>query len=146
MPRATQIVLVVGSIWVGTTISASAQTVNYSRVEALSGLALQLNYHATANKNCSPSPAPTIRVIDVPRFGTLAVRKGEATIGSVPGCQPFKTPAEVVIYTARPTYVGSDHVKYEVTSSNGQVDDFDITIDVKRGPPNSSPAKPEDRL
>lgn len=55
----------------------------------------------------------------------------------------LKTPARVVFYRSRSGYVGPDHVKYEVTSENGEVATFDTAITVKRAPapnhPNNEP-------
>jgi hypothetical protein len=112
---------------------AVAQSTNYSRADATSGVAVQLNFHASANKNCSPAPPPRIRVLEIPKYGTLTVRKGEATVNSIPGCQAFKTTAEVIIYRSRPGYVGQDRLVYEMTSVNGEVATFNITVDVKMG-------------
>jgi hypothetical protein len=119
-----------------------AQSTSYSRAETTSGAQVQLNFHATAKKNCTAMPLPTIRVLEVPRFGTLTVRRGEATIASIANCQPFKTPAEVVIYQSRPAYIGQDHLIYEVTSANGEVANFDISIEVKEGLPPRRPENP----
>jgi hypothetical protein len=120
----------------------AAQSTSYSRAETTSGTQVQLNYHATARKNCTAMPLPTIRVLQVPKAGTLTVRRGEATIASIADCQPFKTPAEVVFYQSRPAYVGPDHLIYEVTSANGEVANFDISIEVKEGPPQRRPENP----
>ena len=122
-----------------------AQSTNYSQVQAASGVAVQINFHASAHKNCTPSPPPTIRPLEVPKSGTLVVRKGEATINSIAGCQPFKTPAEIVFYQSKPSYVGQDHFIYEMTASNGEVSIFDVTIEVKEGPkppPAKAPGNP----
>jgi hypothetical protein len=128
-----------------TSSSVVAQSTNYSRADATSGVAVQLNFHATANKNCSAAPPPRIRVLEIPKFGTLTVRKGEATINSIPGCQAFKTTAEVVIYRSRPGYVGQDHLIYELTSINGEVATFDITVEIKMGA-QTPPKTPENPI
>jgi hypothetical protein len=51
----------------------------------------------------------------------LTVRKAELTTDKVAGCPAMKVPAQVVLYKARSGYAGPDHVKYEVTSENGEV-------------------------
>lgn len=61
---------------------------------------LQLGYHASARKNCTPAPQPTIRVIEAPKSGTLTVRKGVISTDKVAGCPGLKIPAQVVFYLA----------------------------------------------
>ena len=46
----------------------------------------------------------------------------------------MKTPARVVFYQSRANYVGPDHLKYEVTSENGEVSTYDMAITVKPPP------------
>jgi hypothetical protein len=58
-------------------------------------------------------------------------RGGVLKTNKVAGCPGLKTPAEVVFYLAQAGYVGPDHVKYEVTSENGEVATNDVTIVVK---------------
>ena len=125
----------------GLTVTATfAQDANYSSVKATSDKPVQLSYHASAHKNCTPAQQPTIRVIEAPKSGTLTVRKGVITTDKVAGCPGLKAPAQVVFYVARTDYAGSDHVKYEVTSENGEVDTYDVTITVKAAPAQSPPA------
>jgi len=117
-----------------------AQEASYTSVEATSEKPVQLGYHASAHKNCTPAPPPTIRVIEVPRSGTLTVRQAVLTTNRIAGCPGLKTPAQVVFYMARAGYAGPDHVKYEVTDENGQVAAYDVTITVKVAPAQSPPA------
>ena len=117
-----------------------AQDANYTSVEATSDKPVQLGYHASAHKNCTPAPLPTIRVIEAPKSGTLTVRSAVLTTDKVAGCPGLKTPAQVVFYLARAGYAGPDHVKYEVTSENGEVATNDVTITVKAAPAQSPPA------
>jgi hypothetical protein len=112
-------------------VPAIAQTVNYSSAETTWDKPVQLNFHASAHKNCTPGALPTVRIIEPPKSGTLTVREGTLTTDQVSGCPPIKTPARVVSYQARTGYVGPDHLVYEVTSENGEVATFDITINVK---------------
>jgi hypothetical protein len=111
-----------------------AQNANYTSVEATSDKPVQLSYHASAHKNCTPAALPTIRVIEAPKSGTLTVRGAVLKTDKVAGCPGLKTPAQVVFYLARPGYTGPDHVKYEVTSENGEVGAYDVTIGVKAAP------------
>ena len=117
-----------------------AQDANYTSVEATSGKPVQLSYHASAHKNCTPAPLPTIRVIEAPKSGTLTVRGAVLKTDKIAGCPGLKTPAQVVFYSARAGYAGADHVKYEVTSENGEVATNDVTIVVKAPPAQTPPS------
>ncbi len=120
--------------------AALAQDANYTSVEASSDKPVELGYHASAHKNCTPAPLPTIRVIEAPKSGTLTVRRAVLTTNKVAGCPGLKTPAQVVFYLARAGYAGPDQVKYEVTDENGQVSTYEVTITVKASPGQSPPA------
>jgi hypothetical protein len=122
-----------------TAAAALAQDVNYTSVEATSDKPVQLSYHASAHKNCTPAALPTIRVIEAPKSGTLTVRGAVLKTNKVAGCPGLKTPAQVVFYLAHAGYVGPDHVKYEVTSENGEVAINDVTIVVKAPPAQRLP-------
>ena len=101
---------------------------------------MQLSYHASAHKNCTPAPQPTIRVIEAPKSGALTVRRAVLTTDKVAGCPGLKTPAQAVFYLAHTGYAGPDHVRYEVTSENGEVATNDVAITVKATPAPSPPA------
>ncbi len=122
--------------------AALAQAANYMSVEATAGKPLQLSYHASAHKsNCTPAPLSTFDVLQAPKLGVLTVRKALLTTNKVAGCPGLKIPAEVVFYRGRDGSAGPDHVVYKVTSSNGEVETFDVTITLKAGPP-ASPSPP----
>jgi hypothetical protein len=119
--------------------TALAQATNYTSIEVPAGKAVQLTYHASANKNCAPAPPPTVRVTQPPKGGALIVRKAVLTTDKIAGCPKLKTPAQVVFYQARADYAGPDHVGYEATDSNGEVASYDVTITVKAAPPAPTP-------
>jgi hypothetical protein len=114
---------------------------NYMSVEVTPEKPAQLSYHGSAHKtNCTPAAVPTVRVVEPPKKGTLTVRQAVLTADKIAGCPPIKTPARVVFYQARAGYEGPDHVKYEVTSENGEVANYDVTITVKETPSDNKPA------
>jgi len=114
--------------------AALAQAVNYTSVEATAGKAVQLTYHASAHKNCTPAPLATFDVLQAPKLGLLTVRKGLLTTNNVAGCPGLKIPAQVVFYRARAGSAGPDHVVYKVTSANGEVETYDVTINIEKAP------------
>ncbi len=116
---------------------------SYTSVEATPDKPVQLSYHASAHRgNCSAVPVPTVRVTEPPKEGALVVREAVLTTDKVAGCPQLKVPAEVVFYQARSGYTGPDHVAYQVTSENGQVATYDVTITVKEGSARSKPIEP----
>jgi hypothetical protein len=126
-------VLWTAASWQSSAVCAQASA-NFANVEGSSGQPIQLNYHASPPKNCSPAPLPTVRVITAPQVGVLAVRHREITINDVIGCGPIKTPVQLVSYYPLAGYAGSDDVRYEVTNSEGRVDIYQVTITVQEMP------------
>jgi hypothetical protein len=127
------------------TSSAIAQTTTYTSVEITSENPIRLSYHASAHKNCTPAPAPTINVAERPKAGALLIRKGMLATDKVAGCGRISVPVQVVFYNPKEGYVGPDHVIYEVADSNGQMTTYDFTITVKTGPP-APKAKPGTKI
>jgi hypothetical protein len=62
----------------------------HTGVEAIAGKPVQLTYHASARKDCTPSPPQTIRVTQAPKG-----RSPDNTTGKVAGCPKIKVPAQV---------------------------------------------------
>jgi hypothetical protein len=118
-----------------TTASAQpAPTSNYTSIEAIGEKPVQLGYYASANKNCTPAPLPTIRVVDVPKFGTFTIRRAKLKTSKIAGCPGIELDAEVAFYQPRAGGAGIDKVVYEVTTSEGEVSTYDVTIAIKVGP------------
>jgi hypothetical protein len=82
---------------------------------------------------------PTIRVIEAPKSGMLTVRRGELTINSVPNCPGIKIPAQIAFYQARAGATGTDQLVYEVTTFNGEVGAYDVTVTIKEVPEQVRP-------
>ena len=128
-------------------LAQPAPTSNYTSIEAIPDKPVQLGYYASAHKNnCTPAPLPTIRVSQVPKSGTLTVRRAMLTTDTIPGCPGLKIPAQVVFYQARASAAGSDHVVYEVTSEDGEVGTYDVTINIKEAPKPSSTTKKDEKI
>jgi hypothetical protein len=106
------------------------QSTSYSTFEVTAGNRVQLGYYATAKKDCSPAPVPTVRMIEPPRSGTLTVRRGLLST-NIGGCTGIKIPAQVAFYAARSGTTGKDHLIYEVTNPDGAVNVYDITIEIE---------------
>ncbi len=135
-PRKMLLAFVISGVFATT---AFAQNTDYTSVEATAGKLVQLTYHASAHKNCTPAPPPTVRVTQAPKAGTLLVRSAILTTGKVTGCPTIKVPAQVVFYQAREGYTGPDHVRYEVANADGEIGSFDVAITVKAAPAPNAP-------
>ena len=122
-----------------------APTTTYTSFDAMPGKSLQIGFYGSANKrDCAPARTPTIRVIEPPKAGSLMVRHSEVTADKVGSCGPFKIPVQAVLYTARHGDAETDRLIYEVTSANGQVATYQITISIKSSPAAPAP-KPEQK-
>lgn len=137
---AVLIPLVAAAISISTVALAQpAPTSNYTSIEATSDKPVQLSYHGSAHKNCTPAPLPTVRIIEAPKWGILTVRKAVLTTDKIAGCPGLKIPAQVVSYQARAGAAGNDHIVYEVTDFNGEVGTYDVTIKIKEAPEQVRP-------
>ena len=125
--------------------AAFAQSANYTSVETVAGVATRVGYYASAKKDCTPAPLPTIRVLKAPKHGLLSIRPGAVMTSQVANCPNLKTPAQVVFYQGNADYQGADELAYEVTSANGEVGVYNIAVTVKEAP-KPAPATPGDRL
>lgn len=121
-------------------IQSFAQSTSYSSVEVIGATPLPLGYYASANKNCTPAALPTLRVTQAPKHGALTAKRAVLATSKIAGCPDLKIPAQVIFYQSRQDYVGPDHLAYEITSANGEVKSFDISIEVKPGRKPDVPA------
>lgn len=110
--------------------AAVAQSTSYTSAQVMAGNTVQLSYHASANRNCTPGKLPSIQVLVPPQSGALIVRRATLTTDKIAGCPRLKTPAQVVLYQADANYSGIVHVGYVVTDANGPKG-YDVTITVK---------------
>jgi hypothetical protein len=121
-------------------LTQPAPATNYTGVEATAGNTMQLTYHASAHKNCTPAPLVTFDVHQAPKLDVLTVRKGALTTDKVAGCPGLKIPVQVVFYQVRAGSAGPDHIIYKVASAGGEVETYDVTIAVKPAPAPSPPS------
>ncbi len=118
---------------------------NYTTVEAVPGKSLRIGTYGTANrKDCSPARVPTIRVIEPPSSGSLTVRLGEAKTDKVPGCSTIAIPMQFLMYVARAD-AEKDRIVYEVTSANGEVATYEVTISILPKPAAPVAPKPDQK-
>lgn len=128
-----------------TATMAQPSSRSYTTVEAVPGKSLRIGTYGTANKkDCSPARVPTIRVIEPPSSGSLTVRLSEAKIDKVAGCSTIVIPMQFLIYVARAD-AEKDKVVYEVTSANGEVATYEVTINILPKPATPVAPKPDQK-
>lgn len=104
---------------------------SYTTIGATRGVSVELRYHGFANNDCTPARSPTIRVIEPPHAGTLTVKPGELTTDKIVGYPSYTTPVQIVFYQAGQGDDDTDHLVYEVTNPNGEVEVFQFTIHIR---------------
>ncbi|MBA1154634.1 4-aminobutyrate aminotransferase [Microvirga mediterraneensis] len=124
--------------------AALAQTNSSHRSEdVVVGKAHRLGVYGNVQKDCTPGPQPTIRVVAPPKHGELNVRSGKLKAGRISRCPKLEAPAQGVFYKPNSAYKGVDEVSYEVKSASGRVESHTIRITVKEAMPADSRPTPD---
>ena len=145
--RKSMMLMAVGAAAVLTATATMAQpsSRSYTTVEAVPGKSLRIGTYGTANrKDCSPARVPTIRVIEPPSSGSLTVRLSEAKTDKVAGCSTIVIPMQFLMYVARAD-AEKDRIVYEVTSANGEVATYEVTINILPKPAGPVAPKPDQK-
>ena len=122
--------------------TALAQTTDYTSFDATPGKPVEIGNYAAIGTNCTAGVAPTIKVVEPPKSGTLSVRSGER-VYSVANCPPIKIRAEVLTYEARDGATGTDRLVYDIVSAAGQVSTKDVTLRLQDTPKPAPAPKPD---
>lgn len=119
----------------------------FRSAEVVAGKQERLGVYGNVQKDCTPGPLPTIRVVTAPKNGELNVRSGKLKAGRISRCPKLEATAQGIFYKANPTFKGTDEVAYEVRSASGKVESHTVKITVKDAQASDS-AKPgqEDEL
>ncbi|MCB5176901.1 4-aminobutyrate aminotransferase [Microvirga lenta] len=119
----------------------------FRSAEVVAGKQERLGVYGNVQKDCTPGPLPTIRVVTPPKNGELNVRSGTLKMGRITRCPKLAPKAQGIFYKANPTFKGTDEVAYEVRSASGKVESHTVRITVKDAQASDS-AKPsqEDEL
>lgn len=119
----------------------------FRSAEVIAGKQERLGVYGNVQKDCTPGPLPTIRVVTAPKNGELNVRSGKLKAGRISRCPKLEATAQGIFYKANPTFKGTDEVAYEVRSASGKVESHTVKITVKDAQASDS-AKPgqEDEL
>lgn len=125
----------------GVAFAQAESTKNYTSIDAERGKPVRIGYHASADtKSCTAVEPPSVKVLDAPDYGALAVQTGKLSTEKISGCSRITIPVRVLFYTPNKSGAESDHVVYETTSADGKVATYDITIKIKeKAVPRSAP-------
>jgi hypothetical protein len=110
--------------------STFAQATSYRSVEAIPGKPVQLTYHASAQKNCSPAPPPMNSRYAASEGPCPDRPQGRADHRQGCGLSKDQGVGAGGFYQAREGYGGPDHISYEATNSDGEIGAFDVAITV----------------
>jgi hypothetical protein len=121
---------------------AFAQTSNYRSIDATAGKAARVAVVTPLKKDCSVGQIGGVRVVTVPKNGSLQLKKGKLKTPASFRCPNVETQAEAVFYTAKPKFTGEDEIVYETKSADGAIERFTVKITVK--PAGNAPADKKD--
>jgi len=101
-----------------------------------SGQRKRIGHSWYINPDCSVTRVPTVRVIDPPLHGKVALVHEKNVVteaeGRVAKCNSLKLPVIAYYYQSAPGYVGSDRFVARVSFGNGVVTDRITTIRVQK--------------
>lgn len=118
---------------------AVAQTGIYRSATVEKGKTLRVAVVTALKKDCSVGPVGSVRVIDPPKSGQLAVRAGKLKTPASFRCPNVETPVQGLFYQSRPNFSGTDEVAYETRTPDGATETFRVRITVT-DKPGSTPA------
>ena len=114
-------------------VAQPAPSANYTTIEVEPGKISRIGIYAQGRKDCSPSKAPIVRVVEVPLAGILTIRPGNIKAATASSCPDLQVPAQIVLYQGREG-ASSDHILYSVTYPNGEIALYDVAIRFKEVP------------
>lgn len=119
--------------------AASAQAGLYRSANAVAGQQARLAVVTALKKDCSVGTLGGVRVVTVPKSGTLAVRDGKLKTPASFRCPNIETPVQAVFYTPNAKFSGSDEIVYETKSAEGVVERITMKINVTDKPAANKP-------
>jgi hypothetical protein len=122
----------------------AAQDATYRTITVPSGRAVRLSAHFNLQKDCSPGPAPEVRVITAPQHGVVSVRTAKVRARRVRNCENVEAPVRLVFYRSNPAYTGEDQVTYEMKKADGSTEVQSVTIKVTPASAAPSPRREQD--
>ena len=138
--------ILAGSLAIPAGVALAQSNSVYRSADAVAGESERLGVYGNVQKDCTPGPLPTVRVVTPPKHGELNVRGGTLKVGRITHCPKLAPTAQGIFYKANPNYKGPDEVSYEVKSASGKVEAHTVRITVKDTSPADAKPTPETDL
>jgi hypothetical protein len=119
--------------------AAMAQAGVYRSANAVAGQQARLAVVTALKRDCSVGTLGGVKVVTVPKSGTLAVRDGKLKTPASFRCPNVETPVQAVYYTPNPKFSGADEIVYETKSAEGVVERITMKINVTDKPAATKP-------
>jgi hypothetical protein len=99
-------------------------------VKAVQGKAVRIGAFSDLKPDCTPWPAPEVRVLEQPQYGTVSVSAVTTTVRTNEKCGARTAPVSTVTYTSKSDYAGDDKVRLEVISKDAGPQPVSVAISV----------------
>ena len=95
------------------------------------GAEVQIGVHGSLQKDCTPNPAPDIRILKPSSHGVVRIASATLRTNRFPSCPNASVPVMVVFYKANADAIGWDSVTLEVVPKSGEASrhTYDIQIE-----------------
>ena len=117
----------------GLAVAAAVSSLAKAETKQVSpGVEAQIGVHGSIQKDCTPNPAPDIRILRPSSHGVVRIASATLrTKNRFPSCPNASVPVMVVFYKANPDAIGWDSVTLEVVPKSGEASrhTYDIQIE-----------------
>jgi hypothetical protein len=123
--------LTLAVLLIGLNSWASAQVRTVERTaKAQSGKDVRVGAYINIQPDCTSGALPTIRLVNPPVHGKVAIKKAKANATNYKQCLAVEVPAYVAIYRSAPDFTGTDSFTVEVKYQEGRTEIQNITVTV----------------
>lgn len=113
---------------------ATAQTGIHRSVTVEKGKTLRIAVVTGLKKDCSVGDVGSVRIVNPPKNGQLAVRSGKGKTPASFRCPNVDTPLQGLFYQSKANFSGSDEVTYETRTPDGVTETYIVKITVTDKP------------
>jgi hypothetical protein len=111
--------------------AALSSLANAETKQVSPGVEIQIGVHGSLRKDCTPNPAPDIRILKPSSHGVVRLASATLRTNRFPSCPNASVPVMVVFYKANADAIGWDSVTLEVVPNSGEASrhTYDIQIE-----------------
>jgi len=99
------------------------------------GKDIQVGVYLNVQPDCTSGPLPTIRLLNPPEHGKVAVKKAKLNATNYKQCLALEVPGFVAFYRSAPDFVGNDVILLEVKYQGGRSELQKITVTIVSSAP-----------